>query len=130
MHGYQEAVRILITDESGMRLLLAKRAANDYRGGTWVSLGGKIDPGESPEEAIIRETFEEAGLTLSGLRLFNIHRSQNWKTYFFTGTADGDLVLDLLENSEVGYFAEEELSGMELAFDHLDVYVDFLRSRA
>ena len=30
--------------------------------------GGKVDPGETPEEAIVREVFEETGLTVRTLR--------------------------------------------------------------
>ncbi|OIN65936.1 DNA mismatch repair protein MutT [Exiguobacterium sp. KRL4] len=32
--------------------------------GMWNGVGGKIEAGESPTEAVIRETFEETGLTI------------------------------------------------------------------
>lgn len=32
--------------------------------GRWNGVGGKIDPGESPYDCIVRETFEETGLKL------------------------------------------------------------------
>ena len=36
--------------------------------GMWNGVGGKIEPGESPAESVIRETFEETGLTLTAVQ--------------------------------------------------------------
>lgn len=36
--------------------------------GMWSGVGGKIEPGESPSESVIRETFEETGLTLTAVQ--------------------------------------------------------------
>lgn len=125
----REASRALITDQSGTRLLLARRAEGDYRGGTWSAFGGKIDTGESPEQAVMRETFEEAGLILGGLVLFKILDNSEWTTHFYSAEASGEMVLNTSEHTEAGYFSSEELTGLELAFDHLQVYSDFLASR-
>ncbi len=35
---------------------------NDIHAGKWNGLGGKFQPGETPEECVIREIFEEFGL--------------------------------------------------------------------
>ncbi len=37
---------------------------NDMNANKWIGVGGKVEEGESPKECIIRETFEETGLTL------------------------------------------------------------------
>jgi len=34
---------------------------NDMHEGKWNGLGGKVEPGESPEECVIREVLEESG---------------------------------------------------------------------
>ena len=37
---------------------------NDMHQGKWNGLGGKLDPGETPEECVIREVYEESGLVI------------------------------------------------------------------
>jgi 8-oxo-dGTP diphosphatase len=52
--------------EKNDRYLMLHRIkkANDIHRGKWVGLGGKFEPGESPEECVIREVYEESGLTV------------------------------------------------------------------
>ncbi len=46
-------------------LLLTRRSAGlSSHGGQWALPGGRIDPGETPEEAALREMLEEVGLAL------------------------------------------------------------------
>ena len=40
------------------------KKANDMHQGKWNGLGGKLEPGESPEECAIREIYEESGLNV------------------------------------------------------------------
>ncbi len=44
------------------RVLLAQRPAHKEHGGLWEFPGGKIDAGETPEAALIRELREELGI--------------------------------------------------------------------
>ncbi len=43
--------------------LLGKRGAWVHKAGTWNFFGGHINPGESPEQAVLRELREETGFT-------------------------------------------------------------------
>ena len=44
------------------------KKAHDVHQGKWNGLGGKFEPGETPEECVIREVKEESGLTISSPR--------------------------------------------------------------
>ncbi|KNH31494.1 NUDIX domain-containing protein [Exiguobacterium acetylicum] len=57
------AVKGIIIHEQ--RLLIVRRAAADFGGGTWECPGGKIDFGELPVNSLVREIKEEAQLTVT-----------------------------------------------------------------
>ena len=44
------------------RILLAQRPQGKSLAGLWEFPGGKVDPGERPEQALIRELHEELGI--------------------------------------------------------------------
>lgn len=56
---YVVACALLDADQ---RILLAKRPAGKPMAGLWEFPGGKIEPGETPEQAIVRELREELGV--------------------------------------------------------------------
>ncbi len=53
-------VAAVILDAVG-RALLAQRPAHKHLGGKWEFPGGKVEPGEAPEVALVREIREELG---------------------------------------------------------------------
>ena len=57
-----EVVAALIRD--GSRFLICQRPAHKARGLLWEFVGGKIEPGETKEAALVRECREELGITL------------------------------------------------------------------
>ncbi|WP_055492366.1 (deoxy)nucleoside triphosphate pyrophosphohydrolase [Streptomyces sp. TP-A0356] len=48
---------------SAGRLLAARRSAPPELAGRWELPGGKVEPGEAPEHALVRELREELGVT-------------------------------------------------------------------
>jgi 8-oxo-dGTP diphosphatase len=86
------------------RILLMKRRNHPFRG-LWIPPGGKIEKGEHPRQAAIRELKEETGLIPTRLILRGIVReySENpeWQWlifYYVTDAFEGKLV----DNSEEG----------------------------
>lgn len=58
-----------VRSEGRTLMLHRNKKEGDIHRGKWNGLGGKLDPGESPEECVVREVREESGLTLHDPRL-------------------------------------------------------------
>ncbi|MCI8956524.1 MAG: 8-oxo-dGTP diphosphatase [Eubacterium sp.] len=72
-------------------MLHRTKKENDLNEGKWIGVGGKFEKDETPEECLLREVFEETGLTLTKYRLRAVITfiSNEWKTeymYLFTAS--------------------------------------------
>lgn len=56
-------VAVALVDADG-RVLVSERPAGKQLAGLWEFPGGKVEPGERPEETLIRELSEELGITV------------------------------------------------------------------
>ncbi len=108
------AVSALIVDEQN-RILL-HRASDD---GKWYTIGGAIDPGEEPADAVVREAREETGLEVRPVRVVavqtgepivypNGHEVQYVGISFLCRVMEGKLGISD-ESLELRYFAIDEL---------------------
>lgn len=63
----------------GDRVLITRRPEDKRHPGMWEFPGGKVDPGESPEEALRREIAEELGAAVAVEGLFEVvHFRYEW----------------------------------------------------
>jgi len=53
-------------------ILIAQRKENADQALKWEFPGGKLEPGESPEQCLVREIHEELGLTIEVIKIFNV----------------------------------------------------------
>lgn len=103
------------------RVLVIRRGPESARSGYWAPLSGKLEPGETQEEALVREVQEEVGLAVSPLAKvwesatddgrFRLH----WWTAAETG--NGAIVPDPGEVSEVRWVTPAEFLAMTPVFD-------------
>jgi len=61
-------VAAALVDDEG-RVLLQRRAPNRAMAGLWEFPGGKVEPGELPEAALVRELREELGIEVDAAAL-------------------------------------------------------------
>ncbi len=112
--------------EDGDRVLMLHRTKKkvDINQGKWIGVGGKLEPGESPEECLLREVKEETGLTLTSYRLrglvtFNFVGPDallGWETeYMFLYTADGyEGGLIPCDEGELAWIPKENIPSLNL----------------
>ena len=78
-------------------MLLRNKKKIDASKNKWIGVGGKFEEGESPEDCLLREVYEETGLTLTqykyrGLVTFISDEWENEYMHLFTATEyEGDI---------------------------------------
>ena len=63
-------VAAIIFNQDKSQIFITKRPDDKHKGGFWESPGGKVEQGESVEQAMIRELEEEIGITVTEQSLF------------------------------------------------------------
>ena len=109
-----EVVAALIWDEN--RFLACQRPAHKARGLLWEFVGGKVEPGETREQALIRECQEELAITVEVEDLFmevdhvypdlTVHL-----TLFNASIAEG--IPQKLEHNDLRWITVEEIDQYE-----------------
>ena len=107
------------------KLLLQRKAAGRVGEGKWNGPGGKIKPGETPEQGVIREVKEETGLTIHDPELlgnidfyFGEKEAPDWITYVYLVTEfHGELNPN--EEGELGWFTTKDIPYREMWADDI-----------
>ena len=105
-----EVVAALIWD--GDRFLICQRPAHKARGLLWEYVGGKVEEGETKEEALIRECREELGVTITVGDVFMdvVHEYPDITvhlTLFHAKIESG--TIQLLEHNAVAWITPDEI---------------------
>jgi 8-oxo-dGTP diphosphatase len=81
----------------------------------WNVVGGGVEPGESLEAAIVRETLEETGLRIADYGYFGAFEGRSHLCHFFYSRVDTPAEqLTLGEGQEQRFFSAEEALGLTL----------------
>jgi 8-oxo-dGTP pyrophosphatase MutT (NUDIX family) len=118
------SVTALVFDET-RRVLLVRPS---HRENVWVAPGGAVDPDEQPQDAVVREVWEETGLLVEPTELRGVFGGPEYRVWYANGdevgyimavyecrATGGALKADGDEIVEARYFAAEELSSITLS---------------
>ena len=92
---------------------------DDIHSGKWNGLGGKVIPGETPEECIIREVCEESGMKivrpeLKGHLTFpKFSNDEDWYVFVFIATDFSGELIDSPEG-ELRWIDDSEVPKLNL----------------
>ncbi len=109
-----EVVAALIWDKD--KFMICQRPAHKARGLLWEFVGGKVEPGETKEQALIRECKEELAVTLSVGNVFMdvVHEYPDLTvhlTLFNATIAEG--VPQMLEHNDIRRITPSEVPNYE-----------------
>ncbi len=126
---------IIVLIRKGEEMLLARNA--NWPQGMYSTLAGFVEPGESIEQTVHREVFEEVGLRVKNVRYLG---SQSWPfpnslmLGFHADYASGDIVCQEGEIADARWFKYSDLPGVPPATAIsrwlIDHFVDEMTNRS
>jgi 8-oxo-dGTP diphosphatase len=118
------------------KLLLIKRRTLPFKG-YWALPGGRVDPGETVEQTIVREVKEETGLDVTVVQKIGEYHEQGvqdgveydyYPACFLVKTLGGEMKKQESEIEEIKLFSLNKVPE-PLAFEHAQMIKDFVASR-
>jgi len=108
----QSAGTVLFIEEDKEKLFLLLH----YPTGHWDFVKGKIENNESPEQAVIRETKEETGIT--DIEFIKGFKEKIEYSFKFNG--------DIVQKEVIFFLAKTNTKQVKISYEHLDyVWLDF-----
>ena len=115
--------------ERGGRFLLGKRSPHKTAPGYWCPISGRIEPGESQADAVVREVREEVGLTVRAIEkvaecdTHDGHAVIHWWRVEALDAAPARLAND--EHSELVWATVAEMKRLEPVFlEDVEIFAD------
>lgn len=120
---------IIVLIQRDDKLLMAR--SHHFKPGAYGLIAGFVEAGESIEDAVHREVYEETKITIKNLRYYG---SQSWPfpdslmIGFFADYASGEIVMDSKEIEDAGWYSANNLPGrpstkLSIASKMLDHYL-------
>lgn len=115
---YQETVLCYIFKDDEVLMLKKNEVKGDMNSSKWLGVGGHIEENESPDDAILRETKEETGLTLTSYDLlgtikFYMNGKYTEKIYVYAGyEVKGEMIA--CDEGLLQFFKKDEILNLSL----------------
>lgn len=130
---HQQVICANLFIRKGDKYLMLRRSPHKrYAPNVVHSVGGKVDIGENPYTAAVREAWEEAGVRVKNIRLEAVIQElkpirdepYNWLVFYFSGDYDSGEVITTEEGELIWLTADEIRS--EKLFPSLEVIIDHI----
>ena len=108
----ENALAIIVNDDRQILLLKRSDAPDIWQPNKWALVGGGVEEGESPIQAVQREIYEETKLVVEKFKeKFTIQRNPDSIEYIFITKYEGDpYSIELnFEHTAYGWFSPEEM---------------------
>jgi 8-oxo-dGTP diphosphatase len=115
-----EGANVLVIDGAGHILVVRPTYSRE-----WMLPGGRVERGETPHGAAVRETREETGLdvALDRVVLVDARHSRDTSFVFVGHVVGGELEPQLGEIAEVGWIARDEIARSSPGLNRLLAHV-------
>ena len=126
-------------EQNGRYLMMHRiKKENDENRDKWIGVGGKLEPGETPQECLLREVLEETGLRLLsaryrgivrfdsdiwGVELMHLYTADSWEGILRYDSKEG--ILEWIEKTRINELPIWE--GDKIFFDLLSREYPFFR---
>jgi mutator protein MutT len=119
-------VAVIILYDKDKEILLQHRAEDAKRlPGYWAFFGGGIEAGETPKQAVRRETLEELNYTLKNPRLIMkqdfLSKDETNEKHVFMEEYDPGKKITLGEGQNLGWFHLSELDRLKIVDHDIEV---------
>jgi ADP-ribose pyrophosphatase YjhB (NUDIX family) len=120
-YGRIEGATVYATDADGRILVVRPTYAHE-----WMLPGGRVERGETPQGAAVREVREETGLdvVLDRLLLVDARMARDTSFVFAGHVTGGELEPQLGEIAEVGWLDRDEIAATSRGLDRLIGFMD------
>jgi len=126
---------VILQTKDGKVLLQYRDKSSRWNRDSWSEFGGQIKEYETPEEAIKRETKEELGMELGGLKFFKKYELKREKGIYeqFVFIAHLAYPIEKLkeqqrEGKDLGLFTYEEVKHLRMADYTREMLDDFFKN--
>mgnify|MGYP003472192103 CR=1 FL=1 len=126
---YQKYADAIILNNDGKILLLRRAITDTFYPDCYSLPGGKIEEGEEPKEAVLREVLEETGLTFTSSEQLGEKKIDNGEIHYFKFVCDEmpAIILDTNEHLNWKFVSLIEMQDMDLILDLYETLKDLLK---